>query len=155
MQPSRSPADTRQGGYTLIELVVVLVLVAVLMSLAAPAMSGVIAQNSTRASVDRIVADVSYARILAVREGAPTRLRIESATRYVVEVVRGSNVRVAKTVELAQDYAGVRLDPGTGMVGFDTRGLLSPGSIHKIRVARGEAADSMMIMGTGRPYRAY
>lgn len=154
MPASPSPARAGNGGFTLVEVAVVLMLILIVITLAAPAMSRVTAQSSTRSAIRRIAADVSYARILAVREGRPVSLRIQSASTYTITVDRSAtDSRTIRTVDLSRDYGALQLSPTSGLLTFDTRGLRRPATLEMIKATRGDAVDSVVILVTGRPYR--
>ena len=53
-------------GFTLVELLTAIVIVGIGASLAAPAFGAYVEKNRTRRALDRIVADVAFARLFAV-----------------------------------------------------------------------------------------
>lgn len=144
-----------RAGHTLIELLTVLVLLMVLVSIAAPSMRGQIAQNKTRRALDRVAADIAYARMAAVRNGTSTVVQFSGAS-YTVEV-QSSPVRVVRSVELTRDYPGISLSPptGDGRLVFNSRGLLVSSTPGPIVAAQGSASDTAVITAAGRVYRAY
>lgn len=60
-----------ESGFTLIELMVVIALVAILGAIAIPSYQSSIANNRVSAEVDRVAMDMSYARSEAVKRGIP------------------------------------------------------------------------------------
>lgn len=75
----RSSVRTRRSGFTLVELIITIALVAILASLALPSMQTTLRRNQVNTEVNRLLADLLYARNEAV-----TRSR-------VVTVCRSSN----------------------------------------------------------------
>jgi type II secretory pathway pseudopilin PulG len=144
-----------RAGHTLVELLTVLVLLMVLVSVATPSMRGQIAQNKTRRALDRVAADIAYARMAAVRNGASTVLQF-SGTSYTIEV-QSSPARTVRSVELTRDFPGVSLTPPTsdGRLVFDSRGLLISSTPGPMIAAQGSASDTAVITAAGRIYRAY
>lgn len=69
------------SGFTLIELVVAVAMIAILAALALPAMGGLIARNKVSTEVNRIVAD-----ILLARNSAVTRARVVTICRSGTQV---------------------------------------------------------------------
>ncbi|MET0399518.1 MAG: GspH/FimT family protein [Longimicrobiaceae bacterium] len=156
MLPTRPSLRGSQSGFTLLELLTTLVLLAVMVSLAAPSMKGVTTRARTRAAIDQLTADVSLARMYAVRDGRRTVVSIASATKYVVarSPATSSNDTI-KVVNLARDAVGVQLLPATGQLTFDSRGLLQTGSLTKVKATKDSKSDSVTISSVGRTYRDY
>lgn len=150
--PIRSRAD---AGYSLIEMLTVLTLVAILGSMAAPSLTAYGHRHKARRALDRVAADVAYARMAAVRSGAPSVIRFSGASQYRIEVTTDGEDAV-RSVGLESDYAGVVLLPPHGALEFDARGLLvsDPGDGY-IVAALGATRDSMMITPAGRLYRDF
>lgn len=140
------------AGFTVIELVTVLVLLGILASIAGPAMGGYVGRNKTRSALDRISSDVSYARILAIREGQRMSVVFTGGGGYLLRVE--DTAEVLKTVDLADDYPGVAVSAPAGSLTFDSRGLLRVGSGDLI-VAMDGMADTMHVSAAGRVYRGY
>lgn len=156
MTPHFVPVHPRQGGFTLIEILVVLTVILLATTIAAPRLNGVIAGQGTRGAIDQITADITLARSYAVREGFPASVRILSATEYQVTVDTSVTApKLVKTVRLQDDYTGVQLTPATGRLTFNTRGLLRVQEFTRVKAVRGTARDSVQISSIGRTYRDY
>lgn len=156
MLPTRSSLRGSESGFTLLELLTSLVVLAVIVSMAAPSFKGVASGARTRGVIDQVTADLSLARMYAVRDGRSTRLAITSATRYVV--VRSPYTGATDTIKivnLARDAVGVQLTPSTGLLTFDSRGLLQSGSPTRVRATYQSRSDSVTISSVGRTYRDY
>ncbi len=64
----------RNGGLTLLELLVVLLLVGLMLSLGAPGMAGMIERNRLRAAADQLMLSLNLARSEAVKRNQPVSL---------------------------------------------------------------------------------
>lgn len=155
--PRRSTA-----GFTLLEILSVLVVVSVLASLAVPRFEQMIFRVRARGALNVFVADMAYARMLAVREGHRTVMRFTRRpgaarchlTSYQL-VVKATPERVAKRTELELD-AATCLDLGrVDSLAFSSRGLPVTVNNRKVRVRRGGSADSLTISLLGRVIRSY
>lgn len=147
-------APLGRSGYTLIELVVLLVLTALLSSLAVPSFSRVISSFRTRGALARLASDLYLARAMALESGQTITLRFDPpsgcARRYEVVDAVGT-VRRQVSRDLAD--SGVCLESNVERaIRVDGRGLLI-GSPRTIRARRGSVADSMTISMVGRIYR--
>lgn len=156
----RGPART--AGYTLPELLVVVVLIAILASLAYPRLDGFAFHTRARAALNRVAGDLYHARMLAVREGVRTVLRFSRrpdapgchVPSYTV-AVRSTPERV-KTTRLDLGSGEVCLQLGTvDSIVFNSRGLPAGVNNRKMYVRRGERADSMTLSLLGRVWRWY
>lgn len=154
---AQSKIRHRRGplGYTMVEVVTVLVVMAVAVSLAAPAIGGIVAANRPQRAMDRVTADLSLARLQAVRAGQRASFRIDSATAYTVTIDDPAGARTVKRVNLREDFPGLALSPSSGTATFDSRGLLVQSSLARITAtARGKSA-SLTVSPVGRIFREY
>jgi len=154
MQPTRFFRDT--AGHSLIELVTVLVLITVIVSLAAPSMGAYMGRFRTQRALDRVVGDLAYARILAVRSGARVVFQLQGGSSYTVQV-QSTPPRTAQSVSIAKDFPGVVVTSSVAnsRFEFDSRGLLVNVGAGTIVATRGAVVDSLVLTAAGRVYRAY
>lgn len=149
-----------RSGFTLIEILCVLVLAMVLTSLAAPSFRVVVARVRAHAALDRIAGDIAYTRMLAVREGAHATLRFtrESSgchSRTYSVVVQTVPERVAKQTELELGPETCLALGTVDSISFNSRGLPATVNNRKVYVRRGTLADSMTVSVLGRVFRWY
>lgn len=150
-----NPRVDNRSGFTTVELLLVLVLMAVLAGLGQPSFMEYVGRQKTRSALDRIVADIALARSVAVRSGTRTELLFTSATDY--QVLRGSAGLVVKKVSLARDYQGVQVAAPTadGRLAFNPRGLVLNLGNGLVIATLGSSADTVQITPTGRAYRVH
>ncbi len=136
-----------RNGFTLIELVVVLLIVGVLVALGAPSVGHVLDRIAVDRAVNELTAFYNGARLAAVLRGR--QVRIEFSADSLVGVYEGATDSTflyaagpsAGGVELTVSRAVIRIRPnGIGLGGANT----------KLVVRRGDAADSLAISRLGR-----
>lgn len=158
-------------GVTLLEVLAVLAIFAILIAMAAPALNGFIARTKRRAVLDGLRMDVQYARMMAVRQGQPSRLVFEATSSspctpptgyapyegYRVVVGTAGGERTLKTVDLSSVARGVCLQMNNvGMpFAFNSRGMLTPFSQRTVRVESGGGADALRVNMAGRVLPSY
>ncbi|HEX6367991.1 MAG TPA: GspH/FimT family pseudopilin [Longimicrobium sp.] len=144
----------RSGGYTLVELLTVIVIAGIIASIAVPRMSNFIRHLSSRSAMSQVVSDLTLARTQAVREGRTVSFRVITAGSYQVTLDQGANpIRTIKTVDISGSQKNVSLSPTGTSISFDPRGMLRPGSAAQLVVTRGGLTDSVSVSAVGRVYR--
>src|SRR5688572_16172440 len=81
-----SPVVRSRDGYTLTELLIVVVMVGALTLFALPKFSGLVARNKLQAARDEITAAVATARAAAVQKGRTATLRVINNRLWVTVV---------------------------------------------------------------------
>ncbi len=155
MQPSSSRSARREGGFTIAELLLALIVLAVLAGIAAPAFSRITNQSRTRGALDRVAGDVAYTRTLAVRERRSTAMNFSADGRtYTITIAEPAGPRVVKSVDLGADYNGIVLVPPAAAVEFNSRGLLNTGA-GILTAKQGTSEHKMTLTQIGQVYREY
>lgn len=159
-----SPAAHLAGaapGFSLLELLVVLVISGIMLSIATPRFGRFITRLEMDGAANTIVADLYHARMLAVREGEDVAVRFYKVSarprcyspRYQI-VVLGTPERVVKHQDLGDGVGRGCLDVGAvRQVRFGPRGLPTGAMNRTVRVGRDgyEARFRMSLLG--RVYR--
>jgi prepilin-type N-terminal cleavage/methylation domain-containing protein len=117
----------RRQGYTLLELLMVLVILGLLLSVALPSVAAVRHQHEVRGSSQRFAAKHALARAVAIRMGRTAQLRVDASGKRVwVEVVRSPTVR--DTVGPVEQFdARLGFNSNRSVLCFDARGLARTG----------------------------
>ena len=144
------------GGFTFVEIITALVLLALFSAFAVPAMSGYTDKTRTRGALDHLVADIAHARVLAVEQGRRVRVSINDDATYSVDTLSTSGGwGTYRLIDLDIDYRGVTFTAERSLE-FNSRGMLTNlGSDLFIRVTKDDARDSVFISPAGRIYRAH
>ena len=87
MRNTTTPATTRRRGFTLIEVMIVIALVAIVVSLAGPSFREYILMQRLRSVQSQLVTDLNYARSEAVSRGVPVQLRMQTASDQTCYII--------------------------------------------------------------------
>lgn len=72
--PSNRSAMEGSNGFTLIELLITLAVAAILLTVAVPAMQGIIQRNTLTVATDKLIHAIQYTRSEAIRQGRQVTL---------------------------------------------------------------------------------
>ena len=151
-------------GYTLVELMLVLAIVAVAAAMTGPSLRRWTAKVRVQAALNLVATDLAHARIQAVRSGRGAVVRFvasgdcgggRAGHRYVI-VARPA--RLVRAVSVRMDGARVCLEiNNSDTVAFNSRGLLVPYANRTIRATavRGAVRDSLTLSVAGRILRRF
>jgi prepilin-type N-terminal cleavage/methylation domain-containing protein len=153
----------RIAGFTLPEVMVVLVIVGIAAGIAVPKMHAYLARNRIRVALNRLAADIAYARAVAVSSGSGSVLRFhpepecgERATVAYSIAPRGASPGPTRRSDLRDVGGRVCLFfNGPDSVAFNSRGLLLPFQNRTVWSTEAGARDSLTISVMGRVYRRF
>lgn len=150
-----------KAGFTLLETAVVLAVFGILVIIAAPNLAGYVRSTKVDQALNELTGDVAYTRMLAIRSGRSATLTVQaSGMAYKIETTHQATpttTRIAKQVNLANDYHGVSLAPAAMVLTFNSRGLLVPPPDDPISITaqHGSSSAVLKVLQTGRAYRDY
>jgi prepilin-type N-terminal cleavage/methylation domain-containing protein len=110
-------------GFTLLELLIVIVMIGILLAMAMPKLNKVDAQASTSSAVRVIAGQLATARAAAIHSGYDARMTIGGSSIQVeTSDSLGTFAPFGKMVDLAELGVTVSVDPESEVV-FDSRGF--------------------------------
>lgn len=144
------------GGFTLIELTVVVVIGAVLLTLGGLSFSGYFQRNSARRAAQVFAQDLTAARSFAIRSQEPVVIRFyESSLWYEVES-QSTGTEIARRrfgVSADIDLSAVALDVAGDSLVFSARGIAdmsgAPGSLGTATFSSGATSYTVSFNGMG------
>lgn len=146
----------RPRGFSLIEVLIVLTLVAAMMAVALPYFRSTTAKAGARTAADVIVALHARARTGAILRGRTATLVLKGTTDTAVVVVgkvSGSGVdTLGKPVALAAQF-GVTVRSSSDSIGFSAHGLGTNSSAVTIVITKSGFADTLTVAKGGRMKR--
>jgi type II secretion system protein H len=151
----------RNKGFTIVELIIVLVMAGVIMAVISPSLSRAFRRTGVRAAVDEFASTHSLARSAAVRFGRMAELHIDQVgMSFWVEVDTSSAGGVKDTVGVVKYQAGndVTIKSTRALLCFDARGLpTTRGACEApdatVIFASGSRVDTLTITALGRILR--
>ena len=113
------------GGFTLVELMVVLAILAILLAIAVPSYRGITTSNRIAAEINGLVTHLQYARSVAVKQGERVAITSNSGTNWA----NGWTVTVVSSGALLkqqQAFTGSdTLTSALGAITYDRNGFTS------------------------------
>ena len=125
MQPSSSLLFRSRAGYSMVEILTVLVILGILTMIAMRKLSSFTGVSRRQGALGQVVADVGFTRMAAIRSGNVAKMTLNSTgTEYTVGVRDETGAyRTVKTVKISMSYPGVTVTPVSDSLVFDGRGL--------------------------------
>ncbi|MFQ5519720.1 MAG: Tfp pilus assembly protein FimT/FimU [Mariprofundus sp.] len=118
-----------QRGFTLIELMIAVVIIAVLVTIGVPAFSDWRAKQSVRSGAQALMAHMKQARVLALSENRSVSITFTS-TSYIFDADTSGSCGLCRkeTTSLSQFSSSMSLSPTTTRT-FTSRGTANSGSV--------------------------
>jgi prepilin-type N-terminal cleavage/methylation domain-containing protein len=138
--------ETQQRGFTLIEVIVALALMAIVAAIGGPRLVAALQRRTTASAADQFVLTHFLARSTALRYGRVSQLHIDTAgKRFWIDIDTSANgvgqrAIIANVRDVSGD--GVNMTSTRALICFDARG---------IAVTSGpcESGDAMVIFSNG------
>ena len=153
-----------RGGFSLMELLVVLAVFGIMMAIVGPRFEAALAQIRARGALNRVAVDLAYTRQMAARTGRRARLQVEpspdcpppriGAAGHRYRIIAGPDSLVY-LVDLRLDGSPVCLTTNQSReVVFDSRGLIVGFNNRTMSVRQGSHPPvSLTVSAVGRILR--
>jgi len=146
---------SQQRGFTLIEVMVIVVIAGALMLLAFPKMNQAILSANLNGARSAVASTFIRARSAAVERGQPTRLRVNGNSVYITAEPRlvalaGSTRDTIGTVQNLNQQFGVTVALDNDDLGFDPRGFGTNSDTTSLTVTKSGYSKSLVISPFGR-----
>ncbi|NUO65320.1 MAG: prepilin-type N-terminal cleavage/methylation domain-containing protein [Gemmatimonadaceae bacterium] len=138
--------NTRRG-FTLVEILTVLVIMGVVMMMALPKMGNMNDRNQMRSAKDGISSRLAAARAAAIATGRQAFFYSEGDSIRVTASNGSTQVAKGNTLNLKRQF-GVSVSSPTFSIMFDGRGMTT-GARNVIKFGRNALADSICISAIG------
>ncbi|HEX9581392.1 MAG TPA: GspH/FimT family pseudopilin [Gemmatimonadales bacterium] len=138
-------------GFTLLELIIVIVIMGAMAGLAFPRIGDAVTQQSVRSARAGMISFVAKARGTAIQRGSTVRLIVSSNRVFVQAAHPVTNA--LQTVGVMEDFNarwGVTVDPTNDTLVYDARGIGLEASETVYTVSRGAFASRIVISVVGR-----
>ncbi|MCJ8499309.1 GspH/FimT family pseudopilin [Desulfatitalea alkaliphila] len=128
--PSAKPTPVARSGFTVVELLVVISLIAILLSVATPSTMAYLRQRGVREAADQLAMDLQRAKMAAVSRNADSSIVVDTAGNSYRTQLPG---RADETTALSRFRGGVAFANIDGQVNtpritFNSRGITNPGA---------------------------
>lgn len=143
-----------RSGFTLTELVVVLVIIGVLFAFGMPRFSDWLVRESMRSARREVTTQLARVRAMAVHRGCPAVLHLDDRTSRVWVTacrVQGTGTETVGTIDSLLDRFGVSFQADGDSVLFTPQGLALNTSSIFLTFSKGEYSGSLEITPVGRP----
>lgn len=146
---------TRRSGFTLIETLMAIVIVALLVLIGFPKVSSAMIKTNVRGARTTLANMFTKARTVATQTNRKTRLKFNGNQVWIVASPRllpgAGTVDTIGPVENLNTLYGVTVTSPVDSVTFDPRGLAAGfGASSTLKVAKSGHTDSIVVDGLGR-----
>ena len=139
--------NTRCAGFTLIELMIAVIVLAVLASLAAPSFSGAIDRARLKSQVAGVVDVLEFAKSEAMKRSSVTVTITDSTnSNWSVSAVAVDPAGNSETKDAAYDSAnGVTMPSGSGVLSLTFRGVGSGSAVNNVMTLQSPKGKQVQI----------
>lgn len=149
MERAKNQVAGTRWGFTLMELLLVVVIIGILAALTAPRISTALNQRSVRGATDGFESLFRRARATAISSRLPATITFASSVASVSIVRAGSTVTVGQNLDFPAQY-GVAVTASGVTLQIEPTGLVLNGTPFTVIATKGGAADTTRVTGYGR-----
>jgi prepilin-type N-terminal cleavage/methylation domain-containing protein len=136
-------------GFTLMELLLVVVVIGILLAITAPGITAALNRRNVRGATAGFEALFRRARSTAIGQRLPATITFASGVASVSVVRNGSTITVGQNLDFANQY-GVTLSTSSVTLQVEPTGLVLSGTPFVVIANKGDAADTVRVTGYGR-----
>lgn len=119
---SRQEERVSRRGFTLIEILVVVVIMGLMVLIAFPRLRDQIVRSDVRGAASRVASTYAQARATAIQTGRPTTLNVAGNNLWVTTTV-GGTLDTVGSVQYLDSLYHVTLGSNTAAIQIDARGI--------------------------------
>lgn len=139
----------RRAGFTFVEILMVMMVVAILFAIAFPRLTTMRARANVGSAMQRVAATITTARQMAISRGVPVKVAVQGNTVFSVASPYGAADSIQRKVSLQTLY-GTALDGDAFELLFDPRGLASGiDATKKVVVTYADKSDTLCVQKLG------
>ncbi len=143
----------RQGGVTLVELLIAITVMAILLGIALPSFQTWIQNSQIRTAAESIQSGLQRARAEAVARNTKVEFVIGADTSWVVKLAGGANIESRSGSEGSKNVTRTVLPAGATTVTFDSFGFLTANADGSARLAQVDVDSTVLPADVSRNLR--
>lgn len=146
----------QRAGFTLIEVIIVIVMIGILTAVAVPFLRGGSTKSDVNASLSAVASLHAVARSSAIQRGRTAVLVVNAATGTALVVLKRTGSTAVDTVGRVHDLAAryrVSVSTTSDSTFFTPRGIGAGASNNTVIATRGSYTDTLVISAAGRLLR--